>query len=316
MTGISAQSPRIGGFWPFVFALLLLGDAERCMGDGTCLYQGEDGAGFLRIERLPDAHIVPMPSHSITIQTKTGMRELIRVSNGDCKTVFYDLLRGSGNPETPRLVVETKDQSYYSVLLDHKFAPTMQTVTKVADKLGLEIVHERRRKLAYVIRANDEKRTGIERFQGQPKWPEARKPRKRNALGLPELTYGKLVPREIKKFPNGGILFIRQKFDDDNSIADDHNLYFDGVSFDELAQYFEEKEGFPVVSQIKDKLLYSFTLRDDVRKRFSFGKTVPLPGLGLSVTSDEAEMEAIVVWDKRAEKAGDRSSSDAKKPPE
>lgn len=316
MKGISAQSPRMGRLWPSVFVLLLLGDAERCMGDGTCLYQGEDGAGFLRIERLPDAHIVPMPTHSVTVQTKTGVRELVRISNGDCKTVFYALLLGSGNPETPRLVVETKDQSYYSVLLDPKFAPTMQTVTKVADKLGLEIVHGWRRKLTFVIRANNEKRTGIERFQGQPRWPEASKPRKLNALGLPELTYGKLVPREIKKFPNGGVLFIRQKFDDDNSVVDDDNLYFDGVSFDELAQYFEESRRFPIVNQTKDTLLYSFTLPNDVEKQFSFDKTVLLPGLGLSVTSDETDMESLVVRDKRAEKAANRFSSDAKKPPE
>ena len=99
MTRISAQSLRMGKFWPFVFALLFLGDAERCMGDGTCLYQGEDGAGFLRIERLPDAHIVPMPSHSVTMQTKNGEKELIRFSNGDCKSICHDLLWGSGNPE-------------------------------------------------------------------------------------------------------------------------------------------------------------------------------------------------------------------------
>lgn len=243
---------------------------------------------------------MPMPAHSVTIQAKAGARELVRYSSGDCKDVFDDLLSRSGNPEAARLVVETKDQSYYSILYDHEFTPTMKTVTQVADTLGLEMVHAQRRKLAFVIDANDEKRTGIERFEGQPKWPEAREPKKLDKLGLPELTYGKLVPREIKKFPNGGILFARQKFDDDNSIAEDDNLYFDGVSFDELAQYLEEECCVPVVNQIKDKLLYSFTLPGDICKRFSFEKTVPLPGLGLSVRSGEVEMEVILVRDKRA----------------
>ena len=159
---------------------------------------------------------------------------------------------------------------------------------------------------AFVIRRNDEKRTSIEPFHGQPKWPEARKPRTLNTIGLPELSYGKLARCEIKEFPHGGVLFIRQKSDDDNSIAAADNLYFDGVSFDELAQYFEESRRFPVVNQTKDKLLYSFTLPGDVEKQFSFGKTVPLPGLGLSVTSDEAEMEAMVVRDKHAKKAENR----------
>ena len=298
MTGIPTRASLMGVLRPFVFVLLLLFGAVQCMGDGKCVHQGEDGSGFLRIERLPDAHVVPTPNQSVTVPTKNGMRELIRLSNGDCETVFYELLRASGNAKTPRLVVETKDQSHYSVLLDHRFPPTTQTVTAVAKKLGLEIVHERRRKLAFVIRANDEKRTGLRRFQGKPNWPEATVRRKHNAIGLPELTYGNLVPREIKKFPNGGILFIRHKFDDDNSIADDHNLYFDGVSVAELAQYFEEKEGFPVVSQIKDGFRYSFTLPDDIQKRFSFGKTVPLPGLGVSVTSAETEMEVILVRDR------------------
>lgn len=171
------------------------------------------------------------------------------------------------------LVVETKDQSYYSILLDHTFAPTTKTVATVADKLGLEITHGRRRKRAFVIRANDEKQTGLERFQGQPKWPEARKPRKRTPLGLPELTYGKLVPREIERFPNGGILFVRQKCDDDNSIADDDNLYFDGVSFDELAQYFEESRRVPVVNQTKPKPSFSTASRSQAVLRSSSRST-------------------------------------------
>lgn len=300
MIGTSAQSSRMGRFWPPVFALFFLGVGGRCMGDGACLYQGDGTAGFLRIERLPDPHLVPMPSHSITIQTKNGKRELMRVSRGDCKSVFSDLLERSKNPEAPRLVVETKDQSYYSILLAHEFDPTMDTVAKVADKLGLEIVREQRRKPAFLIRANDEKRTSIKQFRGQHKWPEAWKVTKLNSSGLPKLTYGELVPYKIKKFPNGGILFIRWKLDDDNSVPKDDNMYFDGVSLDELAQYFEEKDRYPVVNRTGNKLLYCFTLPRDVWKQFSFTKTVPLPGLGLSVTWDEVEMEVLLVRDKRA----------------
>lgn len=115
--------------------------------------------------------------------------------------------------------------------------PTATTLVEVADKLGLEIVHDRRPTLAYVIRENHETRTSIERFQGVPKWPEAREPQRLGKFGLPEFTYGKLTPCVCKEFPRGGILFTRAKFDDDNSVARDDNMYFDGVSFDELAQY-------------------------------------------------------------------------------
>jgi hypothetical protein len=261
------------------------------MGDGICLYQGDEKVGFLRIERiLPRADgVVVFPSHSVTLQTKNGERELTRVSTGECKSVFYDLLWRSGNKETPRLVVETNDRSYYSVLLEHKIHPTMDTVLEVADKLGLEITHERRRKPAFLIRANDEKATRIEQFRGQPKWPDLRTPK--NAAE------GKSAPlpisHERRKFPNGGVYLGK---DDDNT------LYFDGVSFKELAQYFEEEGGYPVVSQTRDKLPYCFTLPRDIWMQFSFHRTVPLPGLGLSVKSGEAEVEAILVRDKRADK--------------
>ncbi len=55
------------------------------------------------------------------------------------------------------------------------------------------------------------------------------------------------------------------------------------------------------MNQTNDEFLYSFTLPYGIEKQFSFGKTVPLPGLGLSVTSDEVEMEVVVVRDKRAD---------------
>ncbi|MHB1038449.1 MAG: hypothetical protein ACYC35_28870 [Pirellulales bacterium] len=275
------------------------------------MYQRDNAAGFVRIERLPDTHPVMLPSDRAVVETSRGKKVMRRIS-GDCRSLFQDLLWASQNPVMARLVVETSDKSFYSVYLDLDVAPTMPTVAEIADQLGLEVVNKRRRNFAFVIEANDEEPTGIERFRGKPKWPEATIPRKLNALGLPELTYGKLVPREIKKFPKGGILFIRQKCDDDNSIADDDNLYFDGVSLDELSQYFEESSRFPVVNQTKDKLLYSFTLPGDVEKQFSFDKTLPLPGLGLSVTPREAEMELLLVRDKQPNRNGEKAVSPSK----
>jgi hypothetical protein len=284
--------------------VVVLVTAGCSKGKRICLYQGEDGLGYLRIERLPDPHIVPTPTKSLTVDTKTGTRELVRVSNGDCNTVVDDLLSKSGHPGATRLVVETKDQAWYSILLDHKFDPTMQTVTKITEVLELEIVPARRPMLAYLIRANDEVRTGIEPYQGRPKWPEAREPRKLNRFGETELVYGKLVPREIMSFPSGGILFIRRGFDDDHSISKDDNLYFDGVSLDDLAKYVEHARGsVPVVNQTGDENLYSFSLPDGFEKQFSFDKEVPLPGLGISVTSGKVEMDVILVRDKQVKDA-------------
>ncbi len=193
-------------------------------------------------------------------------------------------------------MVETKDPSYYRVVYD-AWDPTVDALTEVADKLGLEIVRERRRRPAFLIRRNDEEPTRIERFEGKSKWPEARKCMRRTIIG--ELTYGKHVPYEKQRFPNGGILFVRCKCTDDDSIPEDDNLYFDGVSIDELAQYFEEDLGMPVVSRSGDNLLYSFTLPDNIWRQFPVNVITRLPGLGLSVTRGEAEMEVIVVRDKR-----------------
>lgn len=276
--------------------------AARCIANVTCIYQGDESDGFIRIERLPDSHIVPLPARSVTIHTASGKKELVRIQSGDCKSIIYVLLLRSGSGEAPRLAVETKDKSNYSILMDHKVAPTMKSVDIVMEKLALERVYERRHMLAHVIRRNDEKQVGIERLEGHAKWPEARKQMvKVNAIGLPELAYGRLTPWEIKEFPKGGVIFGMSKNDDDTSIANDSKLYFDGVSFGELAQYLEEMRRSPVVNQTNDTRLYSFTLPWNIWKQFDFDKAVPLPGLGLSVKSEEIDLDAVVVRDKRVE---------------
>jgi hypothetical protein len=97
------------------------------------------------------------------------------------------------------------------------------------------------------------------------------------------------------------------KFDDD-SIAADDNLYFDGVSFDDLAEYFADNHNIPVVNQTNDYALYSFTLPDDISRRFSFDEVLPLPGLGVSVTSDQVEIDAIVVRDKSSGRSAEAAN--------
>lgn len=290
-TGNAVRFTHFGSFWLSVVGLLLPGAPGCRTNERACLFQRDDETGFLAIERMAADGLVGCGP--VKIETSRGEKQFREV-RGDCAFVFEDIARvRNGVP----VVVETKDASYYRVVYDAD-APASATLVEVADRLGLEIAHERRSKLVFVVRENQQERTGIERFQGQPRWPEARTSKRLDRLGLPELTYGQYTPWEIKKFPNGGILFVRQKFDDDNSIPRDGNLYFDGVSFDELAHYFADELAFPVVSETKNEFLYSFTLPDNIWKRFSFDKTVPLPGLGVSVVSDEVEMEVVLVRDK------------------
>lgn len=271
--------------WPSVFALLLFGSAGCRTGYGTYLYEGDEATGFLIVERLPDPTLVPMESQSSTIKTNTGTKELIRFCRGDCEDIFRELLRRSDNPERSRLVVETNDKSFYCILLEPTFTPTRETVAKVADALGLEITHGRRRKLAYLLGAPNQKPSGIEKFHGQPKWPALRSPQEGGPLTM---------SREVRKFSNGGVYV---------GDTDDRALYFDGISFDELAQYFEEARSTPVVNQCDDNGLYSFSLPIGIARQFSFERPVPLPGLGLSVSSGEVEMEVLLIREKTSKKA-------------
>ena len=269
----------------------------------TRIYNRNDQTGFLTIERLPFDH--QSLTYPTIVETARGKMQLCALC-AYCRSVFYRLL-----PQPSRLILETKNQSFYEVVCDWK-DPTLKTATEVADKLGLEIVRERRRGLAWVIRANDEKPSRLERFNGKPKWPEL----KVSGRGF-----------ERMKFPNGGV-YVRKGA---GGIPSD-TVYFDGVSFDEVARFFETELRFPVVNETGDNNLYSFTLpkvawdrRDHWRPdplsldnwdglvwkydslsfggrwcHFDLGKTIPLPGLGLSVVSAEPEIDVTIVRDKRA----------------
>lgn len=294
-----ASSEWIESLWPSLCGLLVLGAAGCRSTEQLCLYQRDDESGFLRIEHLPTDGRVGFGR--IDVETSRGEKQLREIM-GDSDWVMTELF--AFTPSYARVVVETNDPSYYRVVYDPNNL-AVDAAAEVANKLGLEITREQRLAPAFVLLTNDQNQTYLEPFHGQPKWPEARESKRPNPLGQPELTYGKLVIREIKEFPGGGILFIRQKLDDDLSVADDDNLYFDGVSLDELAQYFEESRRFPVVNQTKDDSLYSFTLPTDISKQFTFDTTVPLPGLGLSVRSGKAEIDVIVVRDKHADKSAE-----------
>ena len=156
----------------------------------------------------------------------------------------------------------------------------METIAEVADSLDLEIVHGRRRHPAFVMRANTEPRSHIEQFTGKPKWPELR------VAGHGCRTM---------KFPNGGV-FGRVDWDHQ---ADD-KLYFDGISFSELAQFLERAACVPVMDQTGDKKSYCFALPQFIERQFfNPNTTTNLPGLGVSVTSATVEMEALVVRDRQ-----------------
>ncbi len=275
--------------------VIVLTEVRWCAAD-EYLYEAGEVSGYLKIERFPDLSISPTRRDNVTVQTSRGPKELTYLCSGDCDVVLYHLLRHTFDPDLARLVVETKDHSKYGILIDPEFEPTRATVEEVVDKLGLEMVHGQRRKLFYAMRLNDQQRSGLRRFNGQPEWPEAAGIK---VLEVPKFTYGTLVPCALKRFSNGGVVFFRRGYDDDRSVVKDHNLYFDGVSFNDLAQFFEEVERIPVVNQTNDRSRYSFVLPDHIWKRFNFHASVPLPELGVSVSLDEAEIDALIVRDKQ-----------------
>ena len=244
-----------------------------CGANGAaCLHHRDDQSGFLRIERIPANGRLELTSQEM--ETQLGKRDICEV-RGNCDGVFWGVLRSA----SARLIVETKDQAYYNVKVDPD-GRTLATAVEIADKLGLEVVREQRRRPAFVLFANHEESTGIEQYRGQPKWPDLRTPQRIGHL---------LLPCEVHKFPHGGVYVGK---------VDDDTLYFDGVSFDELAQYFEAQMERPVVNQTGDGSLYCFKLPYNIWRQCFGNETVVLPGLGLSVTREEVEMEMIVVRDK------------------
>jgi hypothetical protein len=310
MTRKPAHLPRVGPIWPAVLSLFVLGAAGRGI---EAVYQRDDQDDFLRIERVP-ADGQPRLG-TVTVDTVRGKRD-VGETRGDCAFLF-DALLITGHDEKgslrSRLIVETTSRSYYRVLHEMDEDCSLTLATEVADKLHLEIAHERRPHLAYVIRRNREIPTDIERFRGRPKWPEARihdKP----AIGKDRLSIDTL-------YTDGGMVFTWWKDDGHGPFVDETPVYFDGVSLDQLAQYLEYALHLtrPVVNQSGDHRRYSFTLPPRFLTASTFtdlrpNQMLPLPGLGLSVTSDETETEVIVVRDKRPAGAADAPSSPLKYP--
>ncbi len=290
-----ARSVQTARFWPCVLCLLF--GAWGCRAAGAaCVYERDEKDGFLRIVRLApgdDYYGAALSGGNATVKTKLGERNVCHLA-GDCKWLFFCLLPGS------RRVVETKDHSCYSIFVDdfgvggeNGPGATKATVAEIADKLGLEIVPAQRRHSGFVIRKNSEKPTNIERFRGRPKWPDLRGSGGECGAGV---------------FSNGGV-YTRPV---DETGKDDGKLYFDGVSLDELAKYFEHFENIPVVNETGDSRFYSFALPQD-RKSFSFKQPVPLPGLGLSVAETEPEVDVTLVRDKQPTNAAG-SPNGTKKP--
>jgi hypothetical protein len=249
-----------------------------CTGSkNSIVYSRDDVRGFLSINRLPaDGRVGFGP---ITVNTQQGTKQLREVQ-GDCEFVAKQLFpRESG---MARVVVETKNPNYYEVVYDRADS-SVDFPNEALDKLGLEVVHERRRHLTCVIRANSEETTGLQRFDGQPRWPELRVPEQ---VGLLQ------IPYEIRKFSNGSVYHGKG----DN----EHLLCFDGVSIGELAKFLEEESIIPVIDQTGDPSFYSFTLPERFYKLCGDQTTTSMPGLGLSISNCDTEIDMIVVRDQHA----------------
>jgi hypothetical protein len=276
-----------------VAALFVAGYAGRVDG-GDILFEGPVGEGYLKIERHPDNHFVaPQELDAADLHSRDGtIRLVLEVNgNGSHKYLYTHLLWRSQHPARHRLCVETVDRCYYQVFSDRKL-PGDDLLAKVAETLNVEFVPARRPMSAFVLRANDEEQNGLVPFHGRFKWPSPGKPEAR-------LKRGEYTAREIQRFPSGGVLFCMSKFDNDDSIPQDDNRYFDGVTLNELATYFEDNRRVPFVNKANGEDRYSFFLPDDFWKRFRYDKTVVVPGLGISVASEELEIDALVVRPKK-----------------
>ena len=210
-----------------ITGLFLLASVGCGMNDAVSVFQRDDQSGYLRIDRIPAGATV-FNWHEM--KTRLGNRDICEV-RGDCEAVFWDILRQDTIPGVARLIVETEDQSYYRVMFDcvgrlHEVTASGESVgqlhvdyggrpfaaaREIAEKLGLEIVCERRCMPAFVIRTNDEKPTGIEQFHGRPKWPDLRAPKECGNDKFGAL----LMSCERRKFPNGGV-YVSKK--DDNTL--------------------------------------------------------------------------------------------------
>ena len=112
------------------------------------IYQGGPDVDYLRIEKLPDPHIVPIPARPVTIKTRKGDVKLYRVLSGNCSDLFSRLLT------TPRVSVEVKDDSYYSILSAHGggLGDVRKRITReLAATLGLSMEWHSRKMYAHAL---------------------------------------------------------------------------------------------------------------------------------------------------------------------
>ena len=255
------------------------------------IYQGGPDVDYLRIERLPDPHIVPIPTRPVTIKTRKGDVKLYRVLSGNCNDLFSRLLT------TPRVSVEVKDDSYYSILSAHGggLGNVRKRITReLATTLGLSMEWHSRKMYAHVLSDNGKERTGVSEGRWRIRWPEVAS-LKPEGFSMSD----KVRPILVRSFAGGGCVFVRTNYGggpEDN----DENIYFEDISFDELADFFEDRVRWvPVVNRSADKGRYSFSLPQGTYKNIMFTEPYSLPGLGLSVEYRQVEIDVIVVRERK-----------------
>ncbi len=251
------------------------------------IYQGGPEVEYLRIEKLPDPHVVPMPTHPVTIKTKEGEVKLLRLFNGNCDTIFKRLLT------TPRVSVEVKDESFYSVLLEHGTAQghlRRQILGKLVTILGLSMEQHPRKMHAFVLSDNGEEPTGVSKDGWARQWPEVAR-LQHESLPMSD----QVRPILVRRYPGGGCVFVRTNYTGEPE-DNDKNVYFDNIPFDELADYLEDKvRWIPVVNCSEVKGRRSFSLPRGTYKEFMFDAPYRLPGLGLSVEYRQVKIDVFVI---------------------
>lgn len=260
--------------------------------EGTEIFKQDDENGFLRIESVPDGS--PTIYTMEEVQTAFGKRRVC-VVQGDCDALLWGIFRLDEEPGPARLVVESKSTRSYRVSFTfdgHAFA-IAQAISK---QLGVTLEKTRRTVPAFAIRAKIAcEPTRLSVWSSSP----ASRPNnvQLNCNSSPPLKLGQLVPRVITRFPGGGMLICREKFDDDDQVASDNQWYFCSASYDDLARFLEHNLRFPVKNVTGDIQRHNFALRDDVCRSLDTRGIVSLSDAGISICWDRIPIDVVVARD-------------------